>query len=55
MKSKGLVNAKVHAVLTSTERGGTKNPRKLIYHAQGTVPGLSGTGLLPVLRAFVSS
>ena len=41
--------------LTSTVRGGTKNPRKIIYHAQGTVPGLPGTGVLPVLRAFVSS
>ena len=41
--------------LISTERGGTKNPRKIIYHAQGTVPGLRGTGVLPVLRVFVSS
>ena len=39
--------------LTSTERGSTKNPRKIVYHAQGTVHGLPGTGLLPVLHAFV--
>ena len=41
--------------LISTERGGTKNTRKIIYHAHATVPGLPGTGVLPVLRAFVSS
>ena len=38
--------------LISTERGGRKNPLKIIYHAQGTVLGLPGTGVLPVLRAF---
>ena len=39
--------------LISTERGGTeKKTRKIIYHAQGTVLGLPGTGVLPVLRAF---
>ena len=38
--------------LISTERGGTKNPLKITNHAQGTVLGLPGTGVLPVLRAF---
>ena len=38
--------------LISAERGGTKSPRKMIYHSQGTVLGLPGTGVLPVLRAF---
>ena len=38
--------------LISTERRGTKNPLKMICHAQGTVLGLPGTGVLPVLRAF---
>ena len=38
--------------LISTDRGGTKNPLKIIYHAQGTVLGLPGTGVLQVLRAF---
>ena len=41
--------------LISTGRGGTKNPRKIIYHAQGTILGLPGTGVLPVLRAFRNS
>ena len=38
--------------LISTERGGTKNPLNITNHAQGTVLGLPGTGVLPVLRAF---
>ena len=38
--------------LISTVRGGTKNPLKIINHAQGTVPGLPGASILPVLRAF---
>ena len=41
--------------LISTERGGTKNPLKITNHAQGTVLGLPGTGVLPVLRAFCIS
>ena len=38
--------------LISTERVGTKNPLNITNHAQGTVLGLPGTGVLPVLRAF---
>ena len=38
--------------LISTVRGGTKNPLKIINHAQGTVPGLPGASILPVLLAF---
>ena len=41
--------------LISTERGGTKNPLKITNHVQGTVLGLPGTGVLPVLRAFCIS
>ena len=41
--------------LISTKRGGTKNPLKITNHAQGTVLGLPGTGVLPVLRAFCIS
>ena len=42
LKSRNSLN------LISTERGGTN-------HAQGTVLGLPGTGVLPVLRAFCIS
>ena len=38
--------------LISTVRGGTKNPLKITNHAQGTVLGLPGASILPVLRAF---
>ena len=38
--------------LISTVRAGTKTLLKLINHAQGTVPGLPGAIVLPVLRAF---
>ena len=38
--------------LVSTERGGTKTLFKITNHAQGTVLGLPGASILPVLRAF---
>ena len=40
--------------LISTERGGTKNPLKITDHAQGTVLGLPGTGVLRAFRISVT-
>ena len=49
----GNAGPKIRNSLNLTSTGGVARKKNKTYHAQGTVHGLPGTGVLPVVRAFV--